>query len=262
MSRGNNKQEIFADDEDCRRFLRMLSRAASRFEVRCYAYCLMRNHYHLLLEPGPYAIWRMLQQLNSSYCQSFNRRHGRVGHLLGGRYKSPIVDSDVYFLRVVRYIVRNPVAAGLVDRPDAYLWSSFRATAGLTSTPDFLDIVRILTMFDRDDLEGARRQFASYVDDFADDSFWQGLFLLDAPALATRVRPRLEPHRRNEDYSHAHRFSTRPSLWELMPRGCERRTVYANAKVAFFEHAYTLREIGTHLGRPTSTVWRWVHARW
>ena len=262
MSRGNNKQPIFADAEDCGRFLRILARAASRLEVRCFAYCLMWNHYHLLLEPGPYPIWRMMQQVNSAYCQSFNRRHGRVGHLLHGRYKSPIVDSDVYFLRVVRYIVRNPVAAKLTERAEEWRWSSFRAIAGLCPTPEFLDVVRVLSIFDQGNLDLARRQFVSYVNDGTDDEFWRGLFLLDATALAPRVRPKLEPHRDNEDFSCAHRFSTRPSLWDLMPRGCERHVTRANAKVAFFEHAYTLREIGVHLGRPTSTVWRWVHDKW
>lgn len=259
MSRGNNKQLIFLDDEDCARFLRILARVVARLEVRCYAYCLMRNHYHLLVEPGPYHIWRMMQQLNSAYCQSFNQRHKRLGHLLGGRYKSPIVDSDVYFLRVVRYIVRNPIAAKLVQHPGDWLWSSYGATVGLRRTPDFLDIVRVLAPFDSTDVELARQRFVGYVNDGTDDEFWAGQFLVDAPALRSRVRPKLEAHRNNEDFSCAHRFSTRPTLWDLMPRGCGRHTARSNAKVAFFEHAYTLREIGVHLGRPTSTVWRWVH---
>jgi putative transposase len=259
MSRGNNKQAIFADDQDCARFLTILARVASRLEVRCYAYGLMWNHYHLLLEPGPFHIWRMMQQLNSQYCQWFNKRHGRVGHLLGGRYKSPIVDSDIYFLRVVRYIIRNPVAAKLVAGPEEWQWSSYRATIGLSPTPEFLDIVRVLTPFDTDSLELARQRLVCYVNDGTDDEFWAGQFLVDAPALASRVRPKLEAHRDNEDFSHAHRFSTRPTLWDLMPRGCARHIARSHAKVAFFEHAYTLREIGVHLNRPTSTIWRWVH---
>jgi putative transposase len=259
VSRGDNKCAIFADDEDYKRFLNMFARAATRLAVRCHAYCLMWNHFHLLVESGPHAISRMMQQLNSAYCQSFNRRHARVGHVLQGRFKSPIIDADVYFLRVVRYIVRNPVAAQLVTRPEDWAWSSYRATVGLAPAHPVLDLVRVLTAFDTDNIEAARQQFAGFVTDASGDAQWRSLFLVDATALATRVRPELEPHRTNEDFVYAERFATRPPLWDLLPSGSERRAIRANAKIAFFEHAYTLREIGVHLRRPTTTIWRWVH---
>jgi REP element-mobilizing transposase RayT len=259
MSRGDNKAAIFADDEDYGRFLKILSRVAVRLAVRCYAYCLLWNHFHLLVEPGQHSISRMMQQLNSAYCQSFNRRHGRVGHVLQGRFRSLIVDSDVYFLRVVRYIVRNPVAAQLTARPEDWKWSSYCATAGLAPSSPLLDILRILTAFDAENIDLARQQFIDFVTDRSDDAYWRGLFLVDPTALAARVRPELETHRTNEDFVYAQRFSTRPPLWDLLPAGSERRAIRAAAKVAFFEHAYTLREIGAHLGRPTSTIWRWIY---
>jgi REP element-mobilizing transposase RayT len=259
ISRGDNKRAIFADEDDYKRFLNMFADAALRFLVRCYAYCLMWNHFHLLVEAGPYPISRMMQQLNSAYCQSFNRRQARVGHVLQGRFKAPIVDSDVYFMRVARYIVRNPVAAQIVTRPEDWLWSSYRATVGLAAAHPVLDIVRILTAFDVDNIEVARQQFACFVNDSADDAHWRSLFLIDATALAARMRPELERHRTNEDFIYAERFATRPPLWDLLPGGSERRAIRANAKIAFFEHAYTLREIGKHVRRPTTTIWRWVH---
>jgi REP-associated tyrosine transposase len=259
VSRGNNKQAMFADDEDYLRFLNMMPRALSRFEVKCHAYCLMRTHVHLLLEPGLQPLWRMMQQLSSAYCQSFNRRHKRVGHVIGGRYKSPLVDNDVYFLRVVRYIVLNPVAAQIVARPEDWRWSSYRATAGLGPSSPGLEIARVLTAFDSDNIDLARQQFVSFVNGTTDDALWRELFLLDPTALATRVRPAIQPHRDNEDFACRERFATRPPLWDLLPAGSERRVVRAKSKVAYFEHAYTLREIGAHLGRPKSTIWRWVH---
>jgi len=259
VSRGNNKQAIFADDEDYLRFLKIMAHALERFMVRCHAYCLLWNHYHFLLEAGPHPLWRMMQKLNSQYCQSFNRRHKRVGHVVQGRYKSPLIDNEVYFLRVVRYIVRNPVAAKLVERPEDWRWSSYRATAGLGPATPGLDIVRVLAAFDPNDIDHARLQFVSYVNDGTDDARWRDLFLADATALATRVRPALESQRSNEDFTYRERYATRPPLWDLLPAGCERRAIRANAKIAYFEHAYTLGELAAHLSRPKSTIWRWIH---
>jgi putative transposase len=258
VSRGN-KEAIFADDRDYLRFLSMLASALGRFAFRCHAYCLLWNHFHLLIEAGVHPIWRLMQQLNSRYCQSFNRVHNRVGHVVQGRYKSPLIDNDVYFLRAVRYIVRNPVAAGLVTRPEDWIWSSYRATAGLCSPAPGLDILRVLTSFNANDIDSARQQFVSYVNDNSDDALWRTLFLADATAFATRVRPALEPQRANEDFTYAERYGTRPPLWDLLPAGSDWRTIRSKVKVAFFEHAYTLREIGAHLRRPKSTIWRWVH---
>jgi putative transposase len=94
MCRGNAKQDIFVDDEDRMRWLVMLGSACDRFGVRCLVYCQMKNHYHGLLQAGLLPLSRMMQQLNSPYCQWFNRKHGRVGHVLQGRYKAILVDSN------------------------------------------------------------------------------------------------------------------------------------------------------------------------
>jgi putative transposase len=113
MSRGNAKQPIFVETEDYEQFLDLLSAALLRFHVLCRAYCLLPNHFHLLVEPAASPLSRMMQQLNSTYSQWFNRRHNRVGHLLQGRFKALLVDRNEYFLRVVRYIVLNPVKQDL-----------------------------------------------------------------------------------------------------------------------------------------------------
>ena len=115
MSRGNAKQTIFVGQADYEQFLELLEATSSRFDVRCRAYCLMPNHFHLLLQPRDTPVSCMMQQLNSAYSQSFNRRHDRVGHVLQGRFKSPLVDRDEYLLEVLRYIMLNPVEADLVD---------------------------------------------------------------------------------------------------------------------------------------------------
>jgi REP element-mobilizing transposase RayT len=138
-ARGNARADIFADDEDRRLFLELLAQEISQQGWRCYAYCLMGNHYHLLIEtPEPNLVAGM-RRFNGIYTQAFNRRHGRVGHLFQGRYKSILVDKDRYGLELSRYIVLNPVRARMVRRPELWAWSSYRATAGQVPAPAWLD---------------------------------------------------------------------------------------------------------------------------
>jgi REP element-mobilizing transposase RayT len=117
MSRGNARQQIFLDANDYTRFLTRLTVTAARFGVRCRAYCLMVTHFHLLLEPNLFPLSRMMQQLNSSYTQSFNRRHERVGHVLQGRFKSPMIDGDDYFRRVDPSVAQRRYVAFVAGGP-------------------------------------------------------------------------------------------------------------------------------------------------
>ena len=98
------------------------------------AFCLLVNHLHLLVTPREQPLWRMMQQLNSTYCSWFNQRHERVGHVLQGRYKSKLIDDCAYFLNATRYLALNPVVAQQVEHPEDW-WSSYRAAIGLATTP-------------------------------------------------------------------------------------------------------------------------------
>jgi putative transposase len=257
-SRGNAKQQIFGDDEDYARFLEVLSNAAARFGVSCIGYCLMQNHTHLLLRPDDVPISRLMQQLNSAYCQWFNRRHDRVGHVLQGRFHCRLVDSDVYFLRVIRYVVRNPVTAGYVDNPADWPWSSHRATAGLDAAPSFLDVDDIWRVFGSSDDATAHEQFRIFAESDADDRGTFAGLLVGSPHFARRLEPGLRPHRDVEDFVYAERLAARPSLSVLLPEHLEGSAVHVAAREAFLQHAYTLREVGQRLNRPTATIWRWV----
>ena len=119
-SRGNARAAIFLDDEDRPIFLGVLGAVVARFGWLCHAYCLMDNHYHLLLETPDPNLSRGMRQLNGVYTQRFNRRHGRVGHVLQGRFKAILVDRDGYLLELARYLVLNPVRAGRVKDPGRY----------------------------------------------------------------------------------------------------------------------------------------------
>src|SRR5216117_1310095 len=129
--RGNNKRSIFEDDRDRRNFVLQVTRVARRYGWKIHAYCLMRNHYHLVIELDERGMSRGFCELNTGYACSYNKRHGRVNHLFGKRYWSSRLKDDASFLNACRYVVRNPVRAGLVGDPAAWRWSSYRATIGL-----------------------------------------------------------------------------------------------------------------------------------
>ena len=138
-SRGDRREPIAKDDVDRSLFLEVVGQAAQRFDARAWAYCLMGNHYHLVLHTREANLSRLMRQINGVYTQTFNRRHRLSGHLFQGRFKAILVDRDSYLLEVCRYVDLNPVRARVVKRPDAYAWSSYRALAGLASRPDWLD---------------------------------------------------------------------------------------------------------------------------
>ncbi len=137
-SRGNARADIFDDNPDREKFLSILGVVVRKYRWICHGYCLMDNHYHLLVETPESNLCRGMRQINGLYTQGFNRRHGRVGHLFQGRYKSILVEKDSYLLQLSRYIVLNPVKAGMVKAPEDWEWSSYQSTAGLSTAPDFL----------------------------------------------------------------------------------------------------------------------------
>ncbi len=147
-ARGNARQKIFLNEADRHLFLDLLGKEITQQGWFCYAYCLMDNHYHLLIEtPEPNLVTGM-RRLNGVYTQRFNRRHRRVGHLLQGRYKAILVDKDAYFFELCRYIVLNPLRAKAVKRQEQCpLWSSYAATAGRVDPPSWLTIESVLAQF-------------------------------------------------------------------------------------------------------------------
>jgi REP element-mobilizing transposase RayT len=137
-SRGNARQDIAADDRDRSQFLATLAHVVDRYGWLCHAYCLMGNHYHLLLETPQPNLSLGMRQLNGRYTQTYNQRHGRVGHLFQGRFAAILVEKETHLLELCRYVVLNPVRAKLVPHPRLWMWSSYRATAGEVQAPQWL----------------------------------------------------------------------------------------------------------------------------
>lgn len=146
-ARGNEKRNIFFDDSDRIRFLEFLAESVRRFGWIVTAYVLMSNHFHLVVELTAANLSRGMHLLDSRYSQAFNRRHDRVGHLFQGRYKALLIDKENYMLEVLRYVVLNPVRARMVAQPGNYQWSSYRATAGEATVPEWLAADDVLVAF-------------------------------------------------------------------------------------------------------------------
>lgn len=123
--RGVNRTEIFCSDSDCHRFLSTLKRMKSPNKFHILAYCLMKNHVHLLVKTGEEPLEKSIQRINISYVDYFNKKYSRVGHLYQNRYRSEAVENEDYFLTCARYIHNNPVKAGITAKADDYRWSSF-----------------------------------------------------------------------------------------------------------------------------------------
>jgi REP element-mobilizing transposase RayT len=146
-ARGVRGLPIAVDDDDRLVFLRFLDAAVARFHWICTAYCLMTNHFHLLVETPDGDLARGMQLLNSRLAQAFNRRHGVKGHLFERRYHAVVVADDAQLLEAARYVVLNPVRANVCSSPERWRWSSYRASAGLVSAPRFLALRALWPLF-------------------------------------------------------------------------------------------------------------------
>jgi REP-associated tyrosine transposase len=245
ISRGNERRPIVQDDHDRQGFLSTLARAVERYQWLCHTYCLMENHYHLVLEVPLGNLPLGMRHLNGVYAQRFNRRYDRSGHLFQARYRSILVEKNAYLLSVCRYVVLNPIRAGVVRRPEDYRWSSYRATAGFEEAPDFLTTEWLLSQFasGRDLAQARFRAFvAAGLEDPAvsgervGDEQFLSLELGRHDALPEVPRAQLQPLRR--------------------PLADVFATEHAPIVTAYRVHQYRLREIAAHLGCHYSTVSR------
>lgn len=196
MSRGNGRMRIFLDDADHREFIHGLATTVERFELICWNYCLMPNHYHVTLQPIHSNLSEAIRSLNSVYAQWWNRRHERVGHVFQGRFKDQIVDRNDYLLVLSRYVVMNPVRSRLVEQPEDWRWSSYSATIGRVPCPPFLASSSTLGLFGDCEQEVVRTRFASYVktpydDDPLDDRIRSNERILGSASFKGAVRAQI-----------------------------------------------------------------------
>ena len=248
-SRGIRRTSIYLDDEDRRRFLAILAAVVERYALRCHAYCEMTNHYHLAVTTMDANLSRAVQQLNGAYARWWNWRHERAGHLFEARYKAQIVQDERYLLNVCRYIVLNPVRAGVVHAPELWPWSSYRATEGLTAPPPFLHRERVLaTLGTGDSADGEHRFRRTLVGE--DGGAWQlprASVIGDDAFIASLQRYRTRAGRE------VPRHDARRSL-EAIFRGAVTRAARNAAVITAFRERFAVAEIARHLEVHPSTV--------
>ncbi len=255
-SRGNASAEIFLDDIDRTRFLEVLASTVERFSWICHAYCLMANHFHLLVETPQPNLSRGMQHLNGVYTQWFNRQHSRFGHLVQGRFKSIVVEKESYLLELARYIVLNPVRAQMVRSARDWRWSSYRATAGQVEPPEFLTTKWLLAQFGRTSAE-AVRAYRAFVKQGRDVDVWGDVkagMLMGSDSFVQSLRPLLRDVEENREFCREERLATRPTLEELFVDTIGK--VMRNERIhnAVRNHQYKLKEVGDYLGLCYSTI--------
>ena len=155
-SRGNERRTIFQSNRDREKYLSYLESAHERYGAVIHVYCLMGNHYHLLLETPRGNLSKILQYVNGAYTTYFNIKRSRSGHLFQGRFKGILVDKDEYCKELSRYIHLNPVRAGMVKAPLEYPWSSYRYYARRDKKPKWLTTEFVLGEFGGEGGEGLK----------------------------------------------------------------------------------------------------------
>ena len=260
-SRGNARQAIFIDDKDRGGFLDVVSMVAERFQWLCHAYCLMENHYHLLIETPNANLSKGMRELNGVYTQGFNQRYRRVGHLFQGRYKAVIVEKDNHLLSLCRYVVLNPVRVGLIKRPEHWRWSSYRATIGLWKRPSFLTIDWVLSQFGgrkRVAMEKYRRFVMEGIDKESPWETLKGQIFWGTDEFIKQLSGLLDEKESIKEVPRVQRYVARPPLRELFKgkkgeeRTAEDRAIYD----AYVRYGYTMKEIADHLGFHYATISR------
>ncbi|WP_038247101.1 transposase [Ghiorsea bivora] len=250
-SRGNAQTDIYLSDADRDIFLDVLTHVVERFDWVCHAYCLMSNHYHLMIETPKANLSRGMRQLNGMYTQRFNRAHHRIGHVFQGRFKSIIVDKDAYLLELSRYIVRNPVAANMVNSVSDWPWSSYNATAGIEKKPAFLTVNWLLSQFG-----GDREAYKRFVNQSEVVIPWKSL---NGPDLLgdDAFRQRLQAFKSEPDQNIPKRKQTLRHL-PLAELAAQEKTRGEWMRKAYQEHGYTMQSIADFAGLHHSTVSRLI----
>jgi REP element-mobilizing transposase RayT len=178
-ARGVQQAAIFVDEQDRVSLLANLAGALRACDARAFAFCLMDNHYHFVLQTCHANLSGLMHRVNSIYSSAFNRRHDRCGHLFEGRFKAVHVDRDAYLLEVCRYVELNPVRAGMVRQPEQWRWSSYRSNTGTIPSPRWLATDELhgalLGMAPRDDAQRSAgcRSYARWVEDGHDKQLWK-----------------------------------------------------------------------------------------
>jgi putative transposase len=262
MSRGNRKLPIFHDVLDRLRFLRIVERATALYAARVFALCLMGNHFHIVLDTPRGNISATMQYINGVFAQISNRRYAQTGHVFEGRFPSLLIQRETYLKRAARYVVRNPVRAGLVPHVAEWKWSTYRATAGLEPAPSWLDVGWIDWAFQTPSRDEAQRRYMLYVNAPTQrrPPRTPQAEVYGSPQFKARIAAALRERQADRPVPRSIEGVLRPDLATLFGAATssrrERNQMIATSRARY---GYRVAEIARFLGIHPSTVSRVAH---
>lgn len=253
-SRGDRHEDIYEDDADRKAFTSVLGNVCKTYNWVCHAYCLMSNHYHLLIETPDANLSRGMRQLNGVYTQAFNRAHGQAGHVFQGRYKAILVEKDSYLLELSRYIVLNPVRAGMVASAKDWPWSSYRATVGEVKRPHYLNVEWLLAVFAKRKSVAIYRYKKFVAEGKGLPSPWalvRKQIYLGSEQFVEKMQLFVDGDKQLDEIPASQRRPVPKALSEYELSSQDRNTAIINS---YQSGGYTLKEIGKFFGLHYSSV--------
>ena len=257
-SRGDGREDIYLDDNDRELFMAVLGETCELFNWSVHSWCLMTNHYHLLLETPDSNLSKGMRYLNGVYTQRFNRHHSRVGHVFQGRFKAILVEKDAYLLELARYIVLNPVRAGMVESAEQWVWSSYSVTAGLTSCLTWFDREWLLSSFGKKRTTAVRHYVQFVANGVQQPSPWPLLknqIYLGTDDFIEQAQAKIS----NRNLSEIPKAQQRPVPKTLDEYAAETERRNDAIVLAYQSGGYTLQQIGDYFLIHYSTVSRIIH---
>jgi REP element-mobilizing transposase RayT len=255
-SRGNKCEDIYLSDRDRELFLSILGEVCQRFNWHCHAYCLMSNHYHLLIETPDANLAQGMRQLNGVYTQRFNQAQKRVGHVFQGRYKAILVEKDSYLLELSRYIVLNPVRARMVRAAQDWPWSSYRATVGFSQAPQWLTVNWVLSAFGPYLSEAVNGYELFIAEGAGQPSPWEQLknqIYLGSDQFVSAMQAKIETDQELSEIPLSQRRPMPKPLGWYEKSGATRDDA---VKLAYASGGYSMKKIGDYFGLHYSRVSR------
>ncbi len=263
-SRGNARRPIYKDVPDRAKFLDLLEKTNKKHNWLCHAYCLMNNHYHLIIETPDGNLSAGMRQLNGVYTQTYNRRHRKVGHVFQGRYKAIVIEKESHLLEVCRYVVLNPVRARIIEHPQAWKWSSYMATAGRAKPHPCLTTEWVWGQFGSK-LKQAQKQYRAFVMAGMDEESIlkkaKGQSVLGDEGFVDAIMVYLKRQKDIEEIPRKQRFLQRPSLHAILPNDIKKDQNKRTDAIrkAVLEHGYNQREVAKQIGVHYSTISRIIN---
>jgi len=263
-SRGNARKPIYKDDDDRLAFLDILSKTARRFNWLCHAYCLMNNHYHLVIETPDGNLSKGMRQINGIYTQYFNIRHNRPGHIFQGRYKAILIQKESHLLEVSRYVVLNPVRARAVGKPEEWRWSSYRGTVGREKPHPCLTTDWILGQF-ASRRGKAQEKYKEFVEaGLSRDRLMEKVkaqSILGDDDFVEKLIGYVRGYQDIREIPRSQRYIKRPKLDELFDMKARSNKEKRNKKIieAIEAYGYSQRSVADHLGLHYSTISRLIN---